>query len=1665
MKFKIGFFILIFVVSNALYSQMVKHNQVYYGNEWIDYNKTYFKIKVAENGIYRISYERLLASGVIESDGDASRLQLFSNGEELPLFISNEASMESGDYVEFYGKKNILALDTFLFEDWQSTMKNTEYSFFNDSTAYFITNAPEAYSPLRYQTTIKDFSQTAPNPEPYYLHRELVLFTNFYYQPTFVGSVRFSHFSSSEGWSRGLRRDGDNNISTSQRNMNAGVDATLRFRVGSNGIGNNAKDFFFNGEFLLTDVSGPNGVFEKSVSIPLDKLQNTNRLRVENKGQDDRHSVAFVELVYPRNFHFGNQNKREFRVSGGEKYFEILSFNRGDLPPVAYDPLSAKRYIGGLGNSGRTLLWLDNDGPEDRNIMLISSADGYFEVDRLEQIEFTDLRQVNPDYLFLTGKSMYASEGSEFDAISAYMDYRASSDGGSYNPYLLFAEEIYNQFGYGIDRHLHSFKNFNAYIRNYWTDLKFIFIVGKGREYHMIRTNPQLSASQNQSFYVPTYGDAPSDHMLFSEGNSFLPLAPVGRLAARHMRDVSNYLDKVREHDRAVNTPQDLDKMWTKRFMHLGGGADTNERNSIRNFLNQMKQTVESGKIGADVISFYKSSTEPIQQADAREIFNTINSGLKILTFFGHSSVGTFDFSLENPSEYSNQGRLPIIISLGCFSGNIFTPAQGTSDQFVMEKDKGAIGFLAASGSASLPNQGVFGGNLYHRMSNEFYGSAIGEVIYRILEENKDATGLSNTSLFQQLVFHGDPALRLFAYEKPDYTFDFGSVKTQPEMINAADNQYEIKFDVINLGRKPIDSLTIEAININLSNDIQDTFYLKIEAPGSKSTHSIIIQNDNARKSGNNRLLMRIDVENLLDEGPLPAARQNNELIAQDGRAGFEYFVFDNAVRPLYPREFAIHNQDTFTLIAAANNGFAAMEKFVLQIDTTTHFNSSLLQSIEVESFGGHIEWTPGIQKIPGKVYYWRVRPSLNPGGAEELWQGSSFLYQPGDKPGWNQSHYFQFLRNDLAKMELSESRRWEFGEDGFTSRLFNGIWDGGINVGYIFNFDGFAQVIKPWPLIEQGIAISIGDAVNGRFRENFGGDNGSLNSTNNGTRGVFIYDPRNEEQRLAAMNFLESINDGEYVYFWTLLRSANADFQPLDWIQDSVTVGKSLYTILKDNGAVLADELRTRGSVPYTIIYRKGHGVLGENIAEDKFGNILTNVYIPSKAEEGYLNSYLVGPASEWYSAEFGFSPLNMPDSISFSVLGISRENQQEVFIAESSGENIDLSNINALEFPYLKLRYFAANNDTRIPVQLNNWKVYYRGLPDVAFNANLTFEVKDSVQQGETYVLNTKIANLENYDMDSLLVKYIITDDRNNRTEQLLRIQPIAGGEIVPLRFEDNTVNKSGNYRLEVQLNPDEDQRESVLFNNQAFLSYNVFPDKTAPLLNVTFDGTPIMDGDIISPRPFIVISLKDENPYLLLDNPETLRVKMISSGGTERTFMQGDGVFNFIPASNEDKNEAKIELTPELEDGEYRLIVEARDRTGNVTGQQHFEVNFEVISQEAISNVMNFPNPFSTSTQFVFTITGSVPENMLIRIMTITGKVVKEITQDQLGPLRVGRNLTDYRWDGRDEFGDPLGNGVYLYQVIARDQSGSLFEKRENQRIDSYFTKGFGKMVIMR
>ena len=106
-----------------------------YGNEWINKEQIYFKFKVGKDGLYKISYEDLIANA-FPSTFNGSQLQVWRFGKEIPLFVLNNNNWAAGDHLLFFGEKNRSELDATLFSNPSKEMLNPEYSMYSDTAVY-----------------------------------------------------------------------------------------------------------------------------------------------------------------------------------------------------------------------------------------------------------------------------------------------------------------------------------------------------------------------------------------------------------------------------------------------------------------------------------------------------------------------------------------------------------------------------------------------------------------------------------------------------------------------------------------------------------------------------------------------------------------------------------------------------------------------------------------------------------------------------------------------------------------------------------------------------------------------------------------------------------------------------------------------------------------------------------------------------------------------------------------------------------------------------------------------------------------------------------------------------------------------------------------------------------------------------------------------------------------------------------------------------------------------------------------------------------------------------------------------------------------------------------------------------------------------------------------
>ncbi len=551
--------------------------------------------------------------------------------------------------------------------------------------------------------------------------------------------------------------------------------------------------------------------------------------------------------------------------------------------------------------------------------------------------------------------------------------------------------------------------------------------------------------------------------------------------------------------------------------------------------------------------------------------------------------------------------------------------------------------------------------------------------------------------------------------------------------------------------------------------------------------------------------------------------------------------------------------------------------------------------------------------------------------------------------------------------------------------------------------------------------------------------------------------------------NFLNSIPPNNYVLGYTM-GAVGPNYAQV------TSYSNSLYNAFESIGS--GNIRTTADTLPYIIFGRKGMspGQAKEVIGTNKQSIIFLEDSIKTRWNNGYVASEPIGPSFKWNSLHWQLKPYDVlpGDTVLLKVVGIKQNGQKDTlatFRKDSTDVSALYNYVDASVYPYLQLVALMGDNVNRTSPQLRKWQVLYDQAPECAINPLKGFvAINDTLQEGDDAVFRIPIENIGKLPFnDSLVVTYWLEDNNKVIHPLPLKVKKnnFLPGEVLFDTLKINSYQFSGNNALWMDINPLQHpryQKEQEHFNNIARFAFKVNRDITNPLLDVTFDGVRILNGDLVSAKPNILITLKDENKFLALNDTSSFQVYLRYPGQSNTKQLHFVNELSFIPA-NLPNNSCNIEYNPTLlTEGVYELTVQGKDRSLNRSGSTEYKVQFEVKNKSTITNVMNYPNPFSTSTKFVFTLSGSeIPDVFTIQIMTISGKVVKEIQKDELGTIRIGRNITEYSWDGKDEFGDKLANGVYLYKVITRLNNNAI-EKNQTEA-DKFFEKEFGKMVIMR
>lgn len=246
---------------------------------------------------------------------------------------------------------------------------------------------------------------------------------------------------------------------------------------------------------------------------------------------------------------------------------------------------------------------------------------------------------------------------------------------------------------------------------------------------------------------------------------------------------------------------------------------------------------------------------------------------------------------------------------------------------------------------------------------------------------------------------------------------------------------------------------------------------------------------------------------------------------------------------------------------------------------------------------------------------------------------------------------------------------------------------------------------------------------------------------------------------------------------------------------------------------------------------------------------------------------------------------------------------------------------------------------------------------------------------------------------------------------------------------------------------------ERDNVLEDQTGFdlqilvggLNENAPEDNIGPIINLYMNDENFVNGGITDTSPFLLVKLEDDNGINTASGIGHDLVAILD-GNEADPIILNDFYESDVDSFNLGKALRKLR---DLKPGMHTVSVKAWDTYNNSsTADLQFVVAGE--GELTLEHVLNYPNPFVDYTEFWFNHNRPFePLEVQVQIFTVTGKVVKTINQTVTTTGFLSRNIT---WDGRDDFGDRIGKGVYVYKITVKS---TLTNKK---------TEKFEKLVIL-
>jgi hypothetical protein len=1699
-----------------------------YGNEWIVPGQRYFKVKIVKDGLYKLDYQYLTRAGI--SGVVPNELQIWRRGRQLATYVGgNRNVLDPTSYVEFYAVHNDGQLDAPLYKN-AADQPHQYYSLYTDTASYFVTwragtvgrhmQEPVASGglvhPHRLRSRLKQdarFFVDFPGERDVYLpwiqpaegfimdatnstNRDIVVTTD----SVSISPVAAATLPKVEICLFGA-------VDLTQRSGGVGVvHRTQVFAVAPGGAERLLGVMNYVGlvrarqTFTLepTDISATGTVVIKMKSVP-------------PVATNDYSYLHYVRLVVPQaNVWYSNRNRILFEndsTLAGPATYEIANVPASVAGFDLEDLYNVQRVAGTAGASaGLTRFVFPGATASATHSLLLADEATAVVPANAKEVKFRTINPATATFIIVTHPQLMRPATGTSNAAQSYAAYRASAAGGRYDTLMVTTQQLYDQFHYG-ERSWLALRHFARWMAaaNAGRD-RYLMLLGKG----IVPSEPVGGAyfARNGEFgldLVPTSSRAVSDNLLTADypNDDFVAKLHTGRLTATTPQQIMNYLNKVKTHDSLGPAP------WRKNFLHLAG-AKPGETADFIDALNVAKKRIERPLLGGKVVDTQViTNILPVKV----DISSQLNAGLSVIDYFGHGSNNVFFLDFGAPStapNYNNPGKYPVLLLNGC-AGNATTVQTYTIvEDYLFADQKGAIGSLGESGFSFAYPLSLALDSLHKLMFNDpaWYGRPVTAVHDESVRRLQHSTFFNNDSGVEQLLctnWQGDPTIAIYSPPLPDFVASPATLAITPAAgqgpVKASSTNFVLSVGVANPGKITSDSVRIRVTRIfpsgqGIANQVLN--FARRQAWGPDTTYAFTIPNVAVGLGGTSTIRVELDPTNRVTE-----SNENNNT------AQIDFSFLQGGIAVVNPTEFAISATATPRLTIQSNNPAETMRGYEFELDTDPAFGSAApIKQRTTITAGVLAEWQPTLPTtVAGRdsvVWYWRARFQTTTGTEDGSWVTSSFRVIPNSPEGWSQSHHGQFKRDTRTGVDVSmPNGTWAFTFDRVPLALRTA--GGGlprstpqfVNVlgAGIYLQSAGIPIISACGVRSPNLLIAVYNGASlrpvamptayqrcGQAPNNFyyfsTADPASTNTAVD-TLDNLNYSATRQQQLNA---FLTDIPVGAYVAVVSTNRLRYSLLPAALKTRLQTLLGSQLITQLND-GEPLALVGQKLTATTGRLVQERGPNRALSIPGYNQRVELLDTLQRPSSS--GRVVSTQIGPARQWLNLFSSIKTLNGNGKYTLNVVGIDALGAERTVLPNvtvpPTGQlaTQSLAGVSATTYPYLRLELALSDTVTRIPPQLRQWLVTSRGLPEgvvqrdavPANTYNPAALQQQAVNNGYlTFPVKFKNVSTETF-TDSLRTRVQLRNQSNRvvATQFYSTVAPLPGqvATINVTRF--NMVGQVGTFTVEVVVNPRLQPEQNYANNELNLQPFTVIDNNVPPTLDVAFDGRHILNGELVSSTPVIVVQLTDEDKLRHITDPSAFTLTLLRPGQTGAgtpVVLTGNNVHFSVDTNNGSVARLTYEpgLGSPLDDGTYTLRVQGRDPSNASAAAQDFQVKFEVVKASTITNLYPYPNPVVSKARFVFTVTGhELPRNMKIQIMSLTGRVVREIFMSELGPLHIGNNITDYAWDGTDSYGDRLANGTYLYRV-AYDDSNVQFTHRDTAG-DKAFKNDWGKLVLMR